>query len=53
MIGASARGEDLNEAAPTSTGVVAAEPAAGTDHPDGDPRDSDENDRTGTYHSKV
>ena len=53
MIGAAARGEDLNEAAPTSTGVVAAEPAAGTDHADGDPRDSDENDRTGTYHSKV
>jgi GTP-binding protein HflX len=51
MIGAAARGEDLNEAAPTSTGVVAAEPAAGT--PDGYPRDSDENDRTGTYHSKV
>jgi GTP-binding protein HflX len=53
MIGAAARGEDLNEAAPTSTGVVAAEPAAGTDHPDGDRRDSDENDRTGTYHPKV
>ncbi len=56
MIGAAARGDGLNDAAPASPSLGGADAAADTDHPGsqlGDPRDSSENDRTGTYHSDL